>query len=208
LKAFLNDEKVAGTVHEKVKAIPVIDTAPALWMLTSSGESAYLAAHFGMSLSYAAFINPHGGPEAIEAYTRLFKPSEAQTQPEASVGIFVFCSDSEERVARMQSVMDYRLLSISRGDAEQSPDYKSVRSIHYTSDELKIIQYNRDRMIVGTPDVVKEKLMSLASSHGVNEVIMATFAETGDDRMRSYELVAEEFLLEAKKADSVDDISN
>jgi luciferase family oxidoreductase group 1 len=194
LKAFLTDDKTPGTVHEKVKAIPVVDTAPELWMLTSSGESAYMAAHFGMSLSYAAFINPRGGAEAIEAYTKLFKPSEALKQPRASVGIFVFCSDSEERVARMQAVMDYRLLSISRGDAEQSPDYNYVKSKQYTSDELRVIEYNRDRMIVGTPELVKEKLTHLASSHGVDEIVIATFAETREDRLRSYELVQKELL--------------
>lgn len=193
LKAFLKDEKIPNTVHEKVKAIPVIQTAPALWMLTSSGESAYMAAHFGMALSYAAFINPNGGAEAIEAYTKLFKPSDDLKTPQATVGIFVFCSDSEERVSRAQAVMDYRLLSISKGDAEQSPDYDHVKSKFYTTDEQRVIQYNRNRMIVGTPDVVKEKLKKLATSHGVDEIIIATFAETKEDRLKSYELVAKEF---------------
>jgi luciferase family oxidoreductase group 1 len=206
LKAFLTDDKIPGTVHEKVKAIPVIDTAPELWMLTSSGESAYMAAHFGMALSYAAFINPHGGAEAIEAYTKLFKPSEALKHPQASVGIFVFCSASEERVARTQAVMDYRLLSISRGDAGESPDYEYVKSKLYSSDEHKVIQYNRDRMIVGTPDVVKQKLTNLASSHNVDEVILATFAETHEERLRSYELVAKEFLGDERKTKSAEGV--
>src|SRR6185369_2207554 len=47
LQAFLHDEPVEGNVQGKVRAIPRIDTAPALWMLTSSGESAYLAAFRG-----------------------------------------------------------------------------------------------------------------------------------------------------------------
>ena len=46
-----------------------------LWILTSSGESAYLAAHFGIALSYAQFINPVGGPEAIRLYKERFRPS-------------------------------------------------------------------------------------------------------------------------------------
>src|SRR6188768_2159252 len=36
LKAFLSDNREAGGVHEKVMAIPSIDTQPELWMLTSS----------------------------------------------------------------------------------------------------------------------------------------------------------------------------
>src|ERR1700759_4405541 len=65
LHAFLSDTPTPGTFEGKIRAIPRIDTQPELWMLTSSGDSAYLAAHFGMSLCYAQFINPVGGPEAI-----------------------------------------------------------------------------------------------------------------------------------------------
>src|SRR5688572_15244007 len=84
LKNFLSDDATPGTVHEKVKAIPKIDTQPDLWMLTSSGESAFLAAHFGMALSFAQFINPIGGAEAITAYKDNFKPSGQLGKPQAS----------------------------------------------------------------------------------------------------------------------------
>jgi luciferase family oxidoreductase group 1 len=199
LKAFLTDDSTPGTVHEKVKAIPRIDTQPALWMLTSSGESAYLAAHFGMRLSFATFINPVGGAEAVASYRQLFKPSPELQQPCANAGIFLFCGETEEKAARMQSVMDYRLLSISRGQLDESPSYESVRSYQYSSDELGLIQYNRQRMIVGTPDVVNEKLSHLAKTYDIDEIVLATFAETFDDRMRSYELTSKMFLTETIK---------
>src|ERR1700735_823747 len=68
LYAFLADQPGPGNYEGKVRAIPQTDTRPELWMLTSSGESAFLAAHFGMALSFAQFINPTGGVEAIRAY--------------------------------------------------------------------------------------------------------------------------------------------
>jgi luciferase family oxidoreductase group 1 len=191
LKAFLTDDASPGTVHEKVKAIPRIDTTPALWMLTSSGESAYLAAHFGMALSFAAFINPIGGRDAIEAYRKMFQPSPQLLQPQASVGIFVFCGDTEEKAERMQAVMDYRLLSISKGKVDEAPSYESVKSYTYSADEWNHVLFNRQRMIVGTPDFVKEKLEQLARDLDVNEIVAATFADTFEDRVRSYELLAE-----------------
>jgi luciferase family oxidoreductase group 1 len=191
LKAFLTDDASPGTVHEKVKAIPRIDTAPALWMLTSSGESAYLAAHFGMALSFAAFINPIGGRDAIEAYRKMFQPSSELVQPQASVGIFVFCGDTEEKAERTQAVMDYRLLSISKGKVDEAPSYESVKSYTYSADEWKHVLFNRQRMIVGTPDFVKEKLEQLARDFDVDEIVAATFADTFEDRVRSYELLAE-----------------
>ena len=197
LKAFLKDDRTAGTIHEKVKAIPSIDTQPDLWMLTSSGESAYIAAHFGLALSFAQFINPVGGPEAIRAYKQQFKPSEQMQTPQTSVGVFVFCAETEEKAAQMQAVMDYRLLSIEKGKIDESPSYESIKGYAYSREELARVQYNRLRTITGTPDVVKEKIKQLARSFDVDEVVVATFADTFEDRLRSYELLAEMFLLPA-----------
>jgi luciferase family oxidoreductase group 1 len=193
LRAFLTDDAEEGTMHEKVKAIPRIDTAPELWMLTSSGESAYIAAHFGIALSFAQFINPMGGREAIQAYREQFVPSKELTQPRASAGIFVFCGETEEKAAQVQAMMDYRLLSIEKGKTDESPSYRSVKSYSYSREELARIQYNRMRMVVGTPDVVKEKLTAFVTVLGVDEVVITTFADQFEDRLRSYELLAEMF---------------
>jgi luciferase family oxidoreductase group 1 len=197
MKAFLSDDATMGTVHEKVRAIPRIDTQPELWMLTSSGESAYIAAHFGMALSFAQFINPVGGPEAIRAYRQQFKPSAQLQQPKVSVGVFVFCGETEEKAAQVQAVMDYRLLSIEKGKIDESPSYESIKSYAYSREELARVQYNRLRTITGTPDVVKEKINQLAKNFDVDEVVISTFADTFEDRLRSYELIAEMFLLPA-----------
>lgn len=197
LKAFLRDDATPDTVHEKVKAIPRVSGVPALWMLTSSGESGYLAAHFGMALSFAQFINPVGGPEAMHQYRKRFKPSEDLEQPHGSVGIFAFCSESEEKAQRTQAVMDYRLLSITKGHTDEAPSYESVKDYKYSGEELRYVQYNRQRMIVGTPDVIKEKIVALAKAFDVDEVVIATFADSAEDRLQSYALLAEMFDLKS-----------
>ena len=197
LTGFLTGSTEVGTIHEKVKAIPNIDTVPELWMLTSSGESAYIAAHFGMALSYALFINPMGGPEAIRAYREKFRPSALLEHPKVSVGVFVFCGDTEEKAQQVQAVMDYRLLSIEKGMRDEAPSYESIKSYPYTREELARVTFNRMRMVTGTPDVVKEKLESIAKRFDVDEIVIATFADTLEDRLRSYELLAETFQIKA-----------
>ena len=197
LKAFLHDDSTPETVYEKVKAIPRIPSSPRLWMLTSSGESAYLAAHFGMALSFAQFINPVGGAEAMHEYRQRFKPSEELAEPQGSVGIFAFCSRSEEKAEQVQAVMDYRLLSILKGKMDEAPSYESVRSYRYTSEELRHVQFNRRRMIIGTPDVVREKMLALSRDFMVDEIVVATFADTAEDRLGSYSLLAEIFNLDS-----------
>lgn len=190
LKGFLGDDSSTDTIHEKVKAIPKIETSPELWMLTSSGESAYLAAHFGMALSYAQFINPVGGPQAMNEYRKRFKASAQLSEPRGSVGIFAFCSETEEQAARVQAVMDYRLLNLGKLQMDRAPSYNSVKDYKYSNEELRFVQYNRQRMIIGTPDVVRKKMLTLAEDFKVDEIVVATFADTSEERLRSYELLA------------------
>src|SRR5450432_1922435 len=123
LQCFLTDTAGEGNAQGKIRAIPKINTVPALWMLTSSGESAYLAAHTGMALSFAQFINPIGGAEAIAVYRQRFTPSLLLAVPQANVGVFTFCSEDEETVARTQAVMDYRFMGFEKGRIDEIPDY-------------------------------------------------------------------------------------
>jgi hypothetical protein len=49
-------------------------------------------------------------------------------------------------------------------------------------------------MIVGTPDVFKKKMDGLLEAYDVDEVVLATFADTAEERLRSYELIAKLYL--------------
>jgi luciferase family oxidoreductase group 1 len=197
LKDFLTDTPGYNNAEGKIRAIPKIDTVPELWMLTSSGESAYLAAHTGMALSYAQFINPIGGPEAIATYRQRFKPSPQLKTPMASVGVFAFTSESEEKAEQVQAVMDYRLLSFEKGRFDEIPTYEVAKQYNYSSNEWQRVLFNRQRTIIGTPDVVKEKMIAMASEFDVQEIIVSTFAESKEDRFNSYKLLSQLFELTA-----------
>ena len=61
-----------------------------MWLLSSSGESGLFAAHFGMGFSFAHFINPIGGPQAVAAYRERFQPSEDQCRASCQCRHFCF----------------------------------------------------------------------------------------------------------------------
>jgi luciferase family oxidoreductase group 1 len=196
LKGYLTDTAEPGSAQEKVRAIPKIDTVPALWMLTSSGESAYLAAHFGIGVSFAHFINPVGGPEAIAAYKERFKPSDQLAQPVTSVGIFAFCGENEEKVNQWQALMDHRLLSFEKGKFDKFYTYDDIKSIEYSQQDQARINFNRSRCVSGTPGTIKAKITALASEYDTNEIILATMTDNAADRFQSYKLFAEAFELQ------------
>lgn len=193
LQQLLNDEPLEGISQTKISAIPIINTTPDLWILSSSGESALIAAHFGMAMSFAQFISPVGGAQAIKNYKAQFKPSAYLSSPQTSVGIFAFCSDDEEKVNRAQALMDYRLLSFERGQFNKIYSFDDIKDEEYDAQEWQRVLYNRQRMIVGTPEQVKEKILRITEEFDTDEIIMSTFTETKEDRFESYRLLSKAF---------------
>ena len=200
LQAYLTDTPTEGTVNGKVRAIPVTNTAPDIWMLTSSGESAYLAAYFGIALCFAKFINPVGAAEAIQQYKQRFKPSDALAAPQTCVAIFAFCSESERKAEEAQAMIDFRFLSFEKGQYDLQFSYNDIKDYDYSPAEWQRVLHNRGRVITGTPDVVKEKITALATECDTDEIMIATFAEHFEDRLQSYQLLANLFELQKMEA--------
>src|SRR6201996_4845245 len=193
LQNYFHDRGELGTPQSKIRAIPQVKTVPDMWLLSSSGQSGLFAAHFGMGLSFAHFINPIGGPEAVALYRERFKPSEDMPQQQANLAIFVFCSEDEEKIRRHQAVMDHRFNQFEKGAGIVPIGYDDVKDVVYSDAEMERILYNRKRVVTGTPDQMKVKLTQLAADYRVDEIICVTIAEDFDDRLASYKLLAEVF---------------
>jgi luciferase family oxidoreductase group 1 len=197
LQNWLNDQYEPGTIGEKVRVMPAPLTVPQQCMLSSSGQSGLFALHFEIGFSFAYFINPIGGPEAVKMYRERFKSSINLQQPEAMIAIFVFCLEHEEKIKQQQAITDYRFIQFEKGRFEPV-DYEEVKSVSYSPKELQRIADNRPRVIIGNPQSVKQQLEQLAADYGVNEVMAANIALDFKDRMRSYELLAQLFDLPEK----------
>ncbi len=193
LQAFFTDSATEGTAGGKVKAIPVTDTAPAIWMLTSSGESAYLASYFGIALCFAKFINPVGAEDAIAQYKQRFKASKQLSSPQTCVAIFGFCSEDEQKLKEVEAMMDFRFLSFEKGQFNLQFSYADIKDYEYSPAEQQRVLHNRERVIIGTPEQMKEKITKLADDCDTDEIMIATFTELFEDRLESYRLLAKLF---------------
>jgi len=195
LNNYFHDTGELGTPQAKIRAIPQVQTVPAMWLLSSSGESGLFAAHFGMGLSFAHFINPIGGPQAIAAYRQRFKPSEDNAEQHANVATFVFCSEDEEKIRQHQALMDYRFTQFEKGGGLTPVGYEDIKDVVYSPLEQERILYNRKRVITGNPAQMKVKLTALANEYEVDEIIAVTITEGFEDRLISYKLLAEIFAI-------------
>jgi len=206
LRHFLTDTPSEGTAYGRVRAIPRIETVPEIWMLTSSGESAYLAAEFGVALSYARFINPIGGREAVDIYRNRFKPSAQLASAKVNAGVFVFCSDDEKTLKEAQAVMDYRFLNFEKGRFDEAPTYEAASQYQYSPEEWKRVIFNRQRTIIGAPEEVFKKITAFAKELDIDEVMAATFSERKEDRFKSYEWLAKMFPATIQQQDGLKNV--
>ncbi|WP_128547348.1 LLM class flavin-dependent oxidoreductase [Larkinella soli] len=195
LQNYLNDRYDPASVQARVRAMPVPPSVPAQWILSSSGHSAVLAAHFGMGFSFAHFINPNGGSEAVQHYRERFQASENLEQPQANVAVFVFCSEDPGQVQRQQALTDHRFLQLETRGRITSFDYDDIKAADYSPGEEARIQYNRRRMIMGSPEEVKSGLLALADQYAVEEVLLVNVAADFEERLESYRLLAGVFEL-------------
>ena len=193
LTAYLHD--ATGDEHRfsGLKATPLIDTVPELWVLGSSGESARIAAEKGAYYSFAHFINAEGGPSYMRYYRKHFQRSVWLERPETSVSVFVFCAKTEHEAEELAAAMDLNLLMIEQGiKSDGIPSIEEVKSYRYTPYELERIRENRKRFIFGTPDKVKEQLLAFAKMYETEEVIVVTIAHSFEAKLKSYCLLMEE----------------
>jgi alkanesulfonate monooxygenase SsuD/methylene tetrahydromethanopterin reductase-like flavin-dependent oxidoreductase (luciferase family) len=107
----------------------------------------------------------------------------------------VFCGETEEKARQMQALMEHRMLRLEQGIIEGFGPYEEIQGYVYSAEEQARIEHNRQRMISGTPERVKQKLTLLAEQYEVDEIVAVTITFDFADRIRSYELLAEAFEL-------------
>ncbi|AHJ97324.1 LLM class flavin-dependent oxidoreductase [Hymenobacter swuensis] len=200
LRAFLRDEVVEDTIHARVKAAPFVDTVPELWLLSSSGQSGLFAAHVGAAFSFAHFINPNGGPRMVQTYRERFRPSPELAAPQANVATFVACADTAGHAQALADNLALQMLKLETGQFTPIEAVETVNVRHLSADLQARLAYHHTRIVSGTPDKVKAELEALAASYGVEEVVAVTITHDYDDRLRSYELLADTFALQTRPA--------
>jgi luciferase family oxidoreductase group 1 len=193
LQAYLRDERTPETIHERVQAIPKIDTQPALWLLSSSGQSGLFAAQLGMAFSFAQFINPSGGPAAVRAYRQQFRPSPELATPVVNVALFVLCADTEEKASALAKAMYIQLLRFDQGLRGPYPTAAETAAYVFSPEEQARLAYHKGRVVSGTPAQLRAHLARIAAAYEVDELTIVSITADFDDRLRSYELLAEAF---------------
>jgi luciferase family oxidoreductase group 1 len=197
LLGFMENRLPANHPFQRIRVMPAGDTLPEFWLLGSSDQSAIFAAYFGCAFSFAHFITAEGGTEVMEVYRQQFRPSERLSAPLGSIGVFVICAETEAKARHLAASRDLMRLRVDQGILAPVPPPEEALAYPYTPAELRRLEHYRRRQTVGTPEQVKDRLLALAETYGVDELVILTICHDFAARKYSYTLLAEAFGLEA-----------
>lgn len=194
LIAYLHDHRQAETAlrYEGLQVTPAVSTAPELWLLGSSGDSAALSARLGTGYAFAQFINGNGGAEAVQAYRDSFAPSPAAAVPRSLVAVFAACAGTSEEADQLAASMDLSLVLLEKEHlSTEMPSVETALNYTYTPYDRFSIKENRKRMVVGSPGEVREQLQALAEHYQCGELMLSSHIHCFEDKLKSLRLIAE-----------------
>jgi len=195
LVSYLSDALPLGHPFADIRATPRVDTAPTVWCLGSSLDSAMIAAELGLPYAFAHFINQEAGTRAVQLYRQRFKPSRWLEAPQVAVGLSALCAPTEEEAIRLS--WSRYCMRFRRGQGVPTPE--TALAFDYSPAELAYIEYTRPRSAIGDPPQVHDKIAARLEEFDVDEAILVTITHDFEDRVRSYELIAREFALDPRE---------
>jgi luciferase family oxidoreductase group 1 len=195
LLAFSGHGVTSEPMFRTINASPSDIDLPPIWLLGSSGETAPIAGQRGMGFAFAYHINPSlcTAQESIESYRASFVMSEQFAKPRVMLTVGVVCAETESEAADLAATVHLTRLRFQNGRPAPIPSPSEAASYPYSDFERMQIAEFEERLISGTPDKVRARLLDLVQKTGADELMLTTIAFGHENRVRSYELLSREF---------------
>ena len=184
----------AGHPFAPVVAAPFDQPLPPLWLLSSSGHGASVAAEIGAGLAFAAHINPDLAlaAQSIRHYRAAFRPSEQFARPQVIVAQSVIVADTDAEAERLALPLGLMFLRLMRGESAPFASVEEAGAYPYTPAERAQIETMRrsGRFVAGSSHTVKARLDQVLDLTGADELMIGSLMHDLSDRKKSYELLA------------------
>ena len=184
LRRYLDEPKSSQRVH----AYPGEGTRVPIWLLGSSDFSARLAGQLGLPFAFAAHFQPGPLLPALHIYRSSFRPSPILDRPYVMVGIPILVADSDEQAQFLATTPIQMFLNLIRGVPGPLPP--PTKSLEWTLEERQMVTAKFGAAIFGAPESVAARLNAFLEQTQADELIVVTNTYHFEDRLRSYELLA------------------
>ncbi|SIQ38789.1 LLM class flavin-dependent oxidoreductase [Micromonospora avicenniae] len=182
----------SGEQPGPITASPGLGQQPAVWLLGSSGFSAQLAGLLGLPFSFAHHFSAQNTLPALALYRQHFRPSRFLDKPYAMVAVNVFCAETDERAHWLAGPAGLSFLRLRSGRPQPLATPEEAAAYPYTEVEQEFVAQRLEGQAVGSPETVRRQLTHLLERTGADELMLTTMVYDIEDRVRSFELVAEQ----------------
>ena len=190
---------IAGTYRsadgEEAHVVPGEGAALQVWILGSSGgESAEVAGQRGLRFAANYHVSPATVLEAVDGYRAAFRPSAELSRPYVSVSADVVVAGTEARARELSAGFGLWVRSIrTAAGAIPFPAPDEARAHQWTDADRALVADRVDTQFAGTPGQVADQLERLRDATEADELIVTTITHDHADRVRSYQLLAQEW---------------
>ncbi|MFB6981461.1 LLM class flavin-dependent oxidoreductase [Streptomyces scopuliridis] len=201
LTRFLDDDFPDGHPYSRIHAVPGPVQGPVgrppIWLLGSSGFSARLAGVLGLPFAFAHHFSAQNTIPALDLYRESFRPSAALDAPYALIGVSALAADSEREARRQVMTGALSMVQLRTGRPGLVPSPEEAEAYRFSSMEQEFVDNWLVNIVHGTPDAVRDGLNDLQKRTGADELMITSHAHSGEERLRSYELIADAYGLPA-----------
>ncbi len=188
LKSFLEGSASSTQSFESVNVTPGLGEIPEVWLLVSSRQGAEYAAHFGLPMSLAYFIDPSCA-DLADLYRDNFQPSVFADRPKVSIGVFSVCADTDKEAEELSMSAAVWRHNSQKGNFGPFPTFEEAKE----SISGDLVKTNDNKTFIGSPQTVRQKLQPILDKVDPEELKIITICEPFSSRVRSYDLINQSF---------------
>jgi alkanesulfonate monooxygenase SsuD/methylene tetrahydromethanopterin reductase-like flavin-dependent oxidoreductase (luciferase family) len=166
-----------------------------LWILGAfGGESAAVAGSRGLRFVAGYHHSPSTVIDAVEAYRAAFVPSDDVPEPYVAVSADVVVGETDEEARVLASGHGPWVHSVRTGKgAIPYPTPEEAVAFPWTDAARDVVIDRTASQFVGSPATVADGLERLRDATGADELAITTITHDHARRVRSYELLAQEW---------------
>ncbi|MFJ7955326.1 LLM class flavin-dependent oxidoreductase [Streptomyces sp. NPDC096319] len=199
LTRFLDDDFPDGHPYARIHAVPGPVQGPKgrppVWLLGSSGFSARLAGLLGLPFAFAHHFSARNTIPALDLYRDSFRPSEVLDAPYAMIGVSAFAAEEAAQARRQVLAGALAMLRLRTGRPGLVPTPEEAEAYGFSPAEREFVDGWLANVVYGTPDEVRTGLDDLRKRTGADELMITANGHGGEERVRSYELIADAYEL-------------
>ena len=193
LDQLLHDRVAASHPLHGLRASPKPPEPAELFLLGTTPASAELAGDMAIPYVFAYFLNSDDDMmrEAVATYRARF--AAADTRPQVILALPVIVADTDAEASAFAAEITVVRIRLQSGRTLTVGNLEGAEEFGRQAGEAYTLEVQQARVIHGSPDTVRQRLMELHQDYQIDELMVITAIKNFSKRLHSYALLSELF---------------